>query len=647
MAAESVRIEAVVKVLTYVICMLSFAMVARPAGLVYTLIFLAMAALSVVFERQARFVVPRWVLNLMALVILVMSLFRISLADPVTPVLQMLLLMVGIKLLEQKGFRDYMQIYLLSVFLLAGSALVSIDMDFLAALIALMYLLSTAIVLLTYYVQDARLEVSRPVVRRMLATSLLIPTIALPLSLLFFIVMPRSTFPLMTFLNRGSGGSSGFSEQVSLGDVAGIQENTLFAFRAEMQRIDDDALYWRGIVLDTFDGQKWTRSADRSGAAEYQSARGPVVQQVIYLEPYQNRYLFALDRPMSVSLRQAQMASDLTITLPRVFERRIRYEAVSAPMAQTASREAISPKYTRLPERQWSEVRALVRSVTGRARGAEAAAAIAAHLRDSGRYTYALQSLPQGGDPVQTFLFEVRRGNCEYFASSMAVMLRMIDIPARLVGGYRGGYYNEVAGYYAVPQKSAHVWVEAHIDGQGWVRFDPTPPSAETYSAAVERSFALKMRMLMDSVQYAWNAFVISYDFEKQMRLFQTMRDSARNMDTRLSLSKNDLAVFGAVLVSCALAAALVWYLKHRPGPEQRLLGEFLSCLARSGYARRDGEGLSELVSRISQTELRDEAGSFVERYHRCYYRDGAFDAESLRGLGQILQKIKQIQTDT
>ncbi len=401
MAADSVRIEAVVKVLTYAICMLSFAMVARSVGLVYALIFLAMAALSVVFERQARFVVPRWVLNLIALVILVVTLFRISFADPVTPVLQMLLLMVGIKLLEQKGFRDYMQIYLLSVFLLAGSALVSIDMDFLAALIALMYLLSTAIVLHTYYVQDARLEVSRPVVRRMLATSLLIPTIALPLSLLFFIFMPRSTFPLMTFLNRGAGSSSGFSEQVSLGDVAAIQDNNLFAFRAEMQRIDDEALYWRGIVLDTFDGQKWTRSADRAGAAEYQSARGPVVQQVVYLEPYQNRYLFALDRPMSVSLRQARVSPDLTITLSRVFDRRIRYEAVSAPMAQTASREEIPIKYTQLPERRWSEVRALVRSVAGRARGAEAAAAIAAYLRDSGRYAYALQSLPQGDDPCR------------------------------------------------------------------------------------------------------------------------------------------------------------------------------------------------------------------------------------------------------
>lgn len=647
MATDSVRIEAVVKVLTYAICMLSFAMVARSVGIVSALIFLAMAALSVVFERQARFVVPRWVLNLMALVILVVTLFRISLADPVTPVLQMLLLMVGIKLLEQKSFRDYMQIYLLSVFLLAGSALVSIDMDFLAALIALMYLLSTAIVLLTYYVQDARLEVSRPVVRRMLATSLLIPTIALPMSLLLFVIMPRSTFPLMTFLNRGAGSSSGFSEQVSLGDVAGIQENNLFAFRAEMQRIDDDALYWRGIVLDTFDGQKWTRSADRPGAAEYQSARGPVVQQVVYLEPYQNRYLFALDRPMSVSLRQARLSTDLTITLPRVFERRIRYEAVSAPMAQTASREAIPIKYTQLPERRWSEVRALVRSVAGRARGAEAAAAIAAYLRDSGRYAYALQSLPQGDDPVQTFLFEVRRGNCEYFASSMAVMLRMIDIPARLVGGYRGGYYNEVAGYYAVPQKSAHVWVEAHIDGQGWVRFDPTPSSAETYSAAVERSFALKMRMLMDSVQYAWNAFVISYDFEKQMRLFQTMRDSVQKMDTRLSLNKGDLASLGVVLFACGLAAGLVWYLKHRPRPEQRLLGQFLLHLQQSGYARRDGEGLSELVSRVSQKELRDEAGCFVERYHRCYYRDGAFDEASLRDLAQILKNIMKNQKDT
>ncbi|KAF0183702.1 MAG: transglutaminase domain-containing protein [Nitrospirae bacterium] len=646
MEANSIRIETVVKALTYAVCVLAFAMVARAAGLSYALIFLGLLTLSIYFERHSYFAVPRWLLNLIAVAFVVITFFRVSLADPVTPVLQMLLIMVGIKLLEKKGFRDFMQIYLLSVFLLAGSALVSIDMDFLAALIIMMYLLSTAIVFLTYYAQDASLEVLRPAVRRMLVMSLLIPTIAVPLSLLLFIILPRSTFPLMTFLNRGGVASTGFSEQVSLGDVAGIQEDASIAFRAEMPRIADHDLYWRGLVLDTFDGKKWTRSTNLPEAVGFLETHARTIPHIIYLEPYQNRYLFALDRPVSVSLTQARISRDLTITLPAVFERRIRYEAVSAPVSQSSDLEVIYEKYLQLPELQWDEVRSLTSAVVGNAKGHEAAAAIARYLRESGVFSYKLSALPLSDDPVHAFLFQVRAGNCEYFASVMAVMLRMIDVPARLVGGYRGGYYSEIAGYYAVPQKSAHVWVEAFIPGRGWVRFDPTPASSESFSEALERSFALRIRMLIDYIQYAWNAFVVNYDFQMQVQLFKSIRDGARKLDIRVSLDRKVLVITGACLLALGLAGGGIWHLKNRKRPEQRLLEHYFRQMQRFGYIRQPGEGLSEMTSRIIQSDLRTQAVRFVELYQRCFYREGFFAEKAVRELGDILEIIEGIQYD-
>ncbi len=647
MAAHNIRIETVVTALTYAIALLAFAMVARAVGLTYGFIFLVLCAVALSFERRPSEIIPRWLLNLTAVVFVGIAVFRISFADPVTPVLQMLLLLTGIKLLEKKGFRDFMQIYLLAVFLLAGSALVSIDMDFLAALLVLMYLLSTAIIFLAYYVQESGLEVSRQVVRRMLSASLLIPTIAIPLSLLLFIVLPRSTFPLMTFLNRGAGASTGFSEEISLGEVAGIQEDASIAFRVEMPRIRDADLYWRGIVLETFDGRKWTRAREEQGAAEFRSGHGRSVRQVIYLEPYQNRYLFALDRPLSVSPQQAMISRDLTISLPSAFERRIRYEANSALVAELADRDEPAFRYRQLPDKELDQIRKHIHSLVGSQVGMAAATALAEHLRDSDVYTYSLTSLPVSGDPLHEFLFEKRSGNCEYFASALAVMLRLNDIPARLVGGYRGGYYSELGGYYAIPQKSAHVWVEAYFPGRGWIRFDPTPALLEAYSSAIERSIVLRMRMFMDSIQYAWNAFVINYDFEKQVRLFQSMGKRLRGFDSSFSPDRKTLIILGSVLAVVVMAGGYLRYLKHRKRPEERILEQYLAQLNRLGYPRESGEGLREMTSRIAQDDLRALAVRFAEFYQRCFYREGIFDEKALSTLKSTLNKIMNIQHDS
>ena len=91
--------------------------------------------------------------------------------------------------------------------------------------------------------------------------------------------------------------------------------------------------------------------------------------------------------------------------------------------------------------------------------------------------TYSLQlSWDPGEQPLSTFLFEARSGHCEYFASSMAIMLRTVGIPTRIVNGFLPGEYNSIGGSYIVRQSDAHSWVEVYAPGKGWLEFDPTPP---------------------------------------------------------------------------------------------------------------------------------------------------------------------------
>src|SRR5690606_38276448 len=107
-------------------------------------------------------------------------------------------------------------------------------------------------------------------------------------------------------------------------------------------------------------------------------------------------------------------------------------------------------------------------------------------------YRYDLDS-PSGAaeQPLDHFLFESRSGHCEFYSTSMAVMLRTLGIPSRNVTGFMGGTFNRFGEFYAVRQGEAHSWVEAHIAGIGWRRYDPTPAAAAEPTAKMNGMLAL------------------------------------------------------------------------------------------------------------------------------------------------------------
>src|SRR5205085_10347687 len=138
----------------------------------------------------------------------------------------------------------------------------------------------------------------------------------------------------------------------------------------------------------------------------------------------------------------------------------------------------------------------------------EKAAAIENYLRTQFGYTLQLPSTPVA-DPLAHFLFERKQGHCEYFAASMAVMLRSLGIPARLVNGFRTGEYNDVTGSYIIRARDAHSWVEAYFAGQGWIAFDPTPASG---SVAFKSGWS-RVLLYLDALREFWREWIINYDF--------------------------------------------------------------------------------------------------------------------------------------
>ncbi len=150
------------------------------------------------------------------------------------------------------------------------------------------------------------------------------------------------------------------------------------------------------------------------------------------------------------------------------------------------------------------------------------AAAIENHLRTRFGYTLQLPQTPVK-DPIANFLFERKQGHCEYFASSMAVMLRTLGIPSRVVTGFRSDEFNDLTGNYVVRAKDAHAWVEAYFPGYGWQTFDPTPGGSGGTPQGWNR-----LALYVDAMASFWRDWVVSYDTSHQYSLGQAAFSGTR-----------------------------------------------------------------------------------------------------------------------
>ncbi len=277
--------------------------------------------------------------------------------------------------------------------------------------------------------------------------------------------------------------------------------------------------YWRSHSYDTYTGSAWeqrdTRLVDlaQDGRQIYfqlpadSQALGDEVVQTFYLVRDQPNLVFAAYRPVEAYINTRSLALDagdgLRVGEPMpsgttytIVSRRPNFSAEALRAAPATYPPEVARKYLALPGNISARVRALALQLTTNAPTAyDKAVALRDYLLTI-PYDFYPPPQPPGSETVDNFLFVDQRGVCEQFATSLAVMLRTLDIPARLVAGYGAGQYNSLSGYYTVRASDAHAWVEAYFSDYGWVPFDPTPGwTASPYTAPVQQwlfSSALK-----------------------------------------------------------------------------------------------------------------------------------------------------------
>jgi transglutaminase-like putative cysteine protease len=629
-----VRIKTVLDILACAVALLGFLPLFPYLGLMPRVLFLV-ALVGGWFADRRGYVLNTRLSTAISIVLFLLYSSQFSRSNLVVPAANLLTVLMAVRLASEKSARHYLQGFALALFGLASYSLFNLSAVFLVYLFLLLVLLGIALVILTFYSENAETSFTRSGLRWVMGEAAFLPLAAIPLMLFFFFILPRTQYPLWNFLNGAAVQTTGVSDTVRPGRTATAGEVKTVAFRAQMPRLGQNQLYWRAIVLNSYKGSAWVRQPPPAGE-EGRPTEGEKVAQTIYPEPSGSSFLVTLNLPLRLSGARESFSPDLVVTRTAPGGRRGKYEAVSGVGGTVAAPRGIDRGfYVALPDTLSPRLRAVARTIAQQQGDAARLRALETWYRD-GKFLYATTGMPTGDDPIDAFLFTKRRGNCEFFASSAALILRAAGVPTRLVGGYYGGIYNELGNYYVVSDDMAHVWLEVYIVGKGWETVDP---SGWARNAAVlgERGrlgLLRKVQLAVDAAGYFWNLTVINYDLERQVQILNRANSGLRRLSWPSIRTGHP---YYLLLVAVPAAAWFLLLRRRRVSAEARLLKDFLRRVERvHHFTLPPASGLYDLAAALNRPEI----DAFVSLYCRSVYRDRALSREKIRQLRRLVDSV-------
>ncbi len=542
----------------------------------------------------------------------------------------LLCLMLAAKMLELYRVRDLRMVASLAFFLITTQFL------FNERLLYIVYLLAGALIAISALISIQQYEhgqrPARNADRDILRQGAVMLAAALPVALILFVTFPRLAQPLWGLPDEVMDGRTGLSDSMSPGSIANLFLDDSPAFRAQFedQPPPPDERYWRGPVLWNFNGDTWEQAwmASRTPADPVPPGSNDYIYDV-QLEPHERRWMFALDYPVRQP-EQVFISLDYQVSSRRPITTLTRYPMRSNPdlvdMAELP--HTLRRLATNLPEQRNPRTRDLAESLRERfSDDRELIAEVLGWFRSEPFY-YSLETAPLGRHGADEFLFDLRSGYCEYYASAFAIIMRFADIPARIVTGYQGGFWNSGGNYLLVRNSDAHAWVEVWLEGSGWTRVDPTaavsPERIERGAQSLDSgrtglfdaSWLRDLRNRYDRLQHLWNAWILGFDADRQLRLMRY-------------LGLPDLSRTGmALLMAAALGLVILmvaWAWLRAPtasaDPVQRAWQKLLRRLARRGLGKPAAETPLAWVQRVGPELVHgDELLKLVSRYQQYRY---------------------------
>ncbi|WP_298980197.1 DUF3488 and transglutaminase-like domain-containing protein [uncultured Psychrobacter sp.] len=506
---------------------------------------------------------------------------------------------------------------------------------------------------------------------------------ALPLLVVLFLFFPRLP-PLWSVQLSSSQATTGVSDSMSPGDIASLSQSTELAFRVEFTqaRPAQSELYWRGLVFSDFDGVTWR--PNRRVQQQWQPGRQPPnwlarslatattktepKSYEITLEPTQQQWLFGLDYPLPQN-KDTRLTSDFTLIKEEPVSEQLRYEVLRyAPMQIDPILDEVSRAANlTLPSAGNLQTQNLAKQLFAQS-GSDPERYIQAIQRwiNQTEFRYTLSPPPLDEDRIDSFLFETKAGFCEHYSSSFTFMMRAVGIPARVVAGYQGGEMSRGGNVWEVRQMDAHAWSEVWLEGQGWVRVDPTafvaPERVEQGMDALTQSRGASLfgegaaaqvsyqqyqmlqalRRLSDQASYYWQKDVVGYDQDKQA-------GSLLKWFNIRSISEQIAWLAASAITVISLLVFMIWYRRRKQWhPADRPLIKLSSKVAKNDRAlsRHDNEGALAWLKRLGNSQahgLNGEGLQEVSRHYRQlrYGRLSDADTQSPE-YQQVLKELKR-----
>ena len=473
--------------------------------------------------------------------------------------------------------------------------------------------------------------------------------LCLPLMVLFFLFAPRFQ-PFWTVPVSGGQAKTGISDSMTPGDIAKLSQSDELAFSVKFlgKRPKQNQLYWRGLVLQHFDGATWTQfdpdldaeaakikshSDEKTMLSQLQKKGDEIKYEVIYQNTSQP-WLFALT-PVVDIMGDAIFSNDFRIISRADILEPMLLRLLSFPdsVREIVLSESARELALQLPVDGNQQSRILAKKLLFASTSKQEYIDKVLNRFREQEYFYTLRPpLLSKNDSIDDFLLESKRGFCAHYAGSFVFMMRSAGIPARVVSGYQGGEWNEGGKFLSVKQFDAHAWTEVWLEGQGWIRHDPTAMVApqrieRNLEAAMEDEGSFlegqmislnkikwlkSFRKQMDSMQYAWRRFVLGYDKESQQNFLKKLLGEITIQKTAMFVG----GVFGGIILLWVMFLGLARK-RNNEAIEHQLYRRFCDLLEKKGI-KRELSQTPESFSNLASTQLPDFAEQ-IRSFHRSY----------------------------
>lgn len=519
------------------------------------------------------------------------------------------LIALGLKLMEIKSERDLYLVNYLAFIVAASQFLYEQSILMAAYILFVCCVLLATLVFINSYVANTRVALKK--------ASVIIAQ-AIPMAIAIFILFPRVEAPRWLLFNQQQQAKTGLSDSMEPGSISdlGLSDELVFRVKFTGAIPPPQLRYWRGPVLSQTDGKRWTQAKDLSYQQRAKPTfSGTVYQYTLLMEPQDKNWVFALELPAALpkTLRQNAVLQLLSVD---ALNQRTEYSLSSYAQYNTgASTPQEIQQAKQLPAMPSYKMKQLVRQLGGFDSTPEVfIGQLLTHFRQQD-FHYTLTPPLMENNPVETFLFETRYGFCSHYASAFVTLMRVANIPARVVTGYQGGELNAVGDFLEIKQAQAHAWAEVWLDKQGWIRVDPTaaiaperieknidinqllPGGAIHYVAPSSEAQAAfnwlqKTRQLWGNVDYSWQRWVINYNNANQSHFLSSFGIE----------DFKDMVYWMGAIIAVIVATLSGFLLYQKPTTVDHTLivyKRFLKKLAKAGFNQGVGEGARDFAERI------------------------------------------------